>query len=72
MLWTNLTSLDITKQGAALVGRLSVEAKSSTKSLSVASICASDGVETLLNHLDKSYAVHAANQLNADLAAFLD
>lgn len=35
-------------------------------------MCASDGVERLLTHLDRSYGVDANNQRNANLAAFLN
>lgn len=69
-LWVRLTSLEASKQGAALVGRLIGGAKSSAKSLSVDNICCEEDVESLLNCLDKSYAVDAANQLDADLAHF--
>lgn len=71
-LWTKLTSLATAKQGPALVGRLSGEAKASAKSLSIDVICDNDGVEMILKRLDKSYAVDAANQLDSDLAVFLD
>lgn len=72
MLWVNLTSLAEEKKGPALVGRLGGEAKASAKTISLENICAADGVERLLKHLDKSYAIDAANQLDADLALFLD
>ena len=71
-LWVNLTGLGKTKQGPALVGRLSGEAKNSAKSITVTNICAEDGVTQLLAHLDKSYAIDSANQMDINLANFLD
>lgn len=72
LLWTKLTSLDSSKQGPALVGRLSGEAKASAKSVPLEKICDTDGVAHILARLDKSYAVDSVNQLDADLASFLD
>ena len=71
-LWTNLTSLSKSKCGAALIGRLSGEAKASARTLTIADICTDKGVDLLLTHLDKSFATDPANRLDADLAAFLD
>ena len=52
-LWKNLTSLPPNKQGPALVGRLSGEAKASARTLNIPDLCATDGVNLLLGHLDK-------------------
>eukprot|EP00171_Calliarthron_tuberculosum_P022319 IDg22319t1 len=71
-LWTHLTTLDIEKHGAALIGRLSGEAKAAAKTLSIATIASGQGVACILQHLDKSYAVNRTDQLDLDLAAFLD
>ncbi len=71
-LWECLTTLAAEKRGPAIIGRLSGEAKSSAKTLSIAEITANDGVTKILVHLDKSYAVDATDQLDLDLAAFLD
>ena len=72
LLWVNLTSLPSTKHGPALVGRLSEEAKASARTLSIEELCSEEGVDLLLEHLDKSFAVDPANQLDSDLATFLD
>lgn len=66
-----LTRPELSKQGPALVGRLSGEGKASAKNISVKKICADNGVDRLLKHLDKSYAIDAANQLDDDLERFL-
>ncbi len=71
-LWLCFTSLDKEKQGPALIGRLSGEAKASAKTLSVAVITGRDGADKILQHLDKSYAIDATDQLDIDLATFLD
>lgn len=72
LLWVNLTGLATSKQGPALVGRLSEESKASAKYISLKDICSDKGVYMLLNHLVKSYTMDAANQLYADLSGFLD
>lgn len=71
-LWIHLTSLSSKKQGPALVGRLSGEAKASVKTLSIEIICSPEGVLKILEHLDKSYAVDETDKLDTDLAKFLD
>lgn len=72
VLWTNLTTLPSIKHGPAIVGRLQGEAKTSAKTIKVDVICAEGGVEKILERLDKAYAVDKTNQLDADLADFLD
>eukprot|EP00171_Calliarthron_tuberculosum_P009567 IDg9567t1 len=71
-LWLHLTSLSATKRGPALIGRLSGEPKASAKTLSIEKIIAEDGVNSILEHLDKSYAIDKTDQLDLDLAGFLD
>lgn len=70
--WINLTSLPSTKRGPALVGRLSGESKASAGTLVIKDLYDEDGVDLLLVHLDKSFAVDPVNEMNADLATFLD
>lgn len=67
-----MTSLSATKQGPALIGRLSGEAKSDAKTLGVAAISALDGATQILDHLDKSYGVDSVDQLDIDLANFFE
>lgn len=71
-LWMNLTSLDPVKLGPAIVGRLSGEPKAAAKSIGTKLICGETGAALILEHLDKSYGVDAVDQLDNDLAAFLD
>eukprot|EP00171_Calliarthron_tuberculosum_P005577 IDg5577t1 len=71
-LWTHLTTLPAEKHGAALIGRLSGEAKAAAKTLSISEITSELGVNKILQHLDKSYAVNKTDQLDLDLASFLD
>eukprot|EP00171_Calliarthron_tuberculosum_P018277 IDg18277t1 len=71
-LWLLLTSMEAKRRGPALIGRLGGEAKSSAKTLTLEVISSEDGVNSILEHLDKSYAVDATNQLDLDLATFLD
>ncbi len=40
--------------------------------MSVAVITGRDGADNILEHLDKSYAIDATDQLDIDLATFLD
>ncbi len=72
ILWIHLTTLSQKKQGPALVGRLSGEAKASVKTLQIDTICSPEGVPEILEHLDKSYAVDETDKLDTDLATFLD
>lgn len=51
-----------------MAGRGSAEAKASAESLSVKIICPEASGDTMLEPLDKSYAVHVVNNLDADLA----
>ena len=71
-LWPVLTSLEKSKQGPALIGRLSGEAKASAKTLSVSAISSVDGAKKVLEHLDKSYGIDKVYQMDINLAAFLD
>jgi len=71
-LWLALTSLEGTKQGPAIVGRLFGEAKQSAKTLGVKAISKEDGAKAILDHLEKSYGVGKTDQLDIDLANFLD
>ena len=71
-LWLVLTSLERHKQGSALIGGLSGEAKASAKTLGVGIISTDDGACKILEHLDKSYGVDKVDQMDIDLAAFLD
>ena len=71
-LWLVLTSLDKCKQGPALIGSLSGEAKASAKTLGLSVISSDDGATKILEHLDKSYGVDKVDQLDIDLASFLD
>lgn len=59
--WEELSDLTTTKQGAVLVRHLRVEAKACAKTLNVGIICPENGVEKVLERLDKSYAVNEAN-----------
>ena len=67
-----LTSLEKCKQGPALIGRLSGEAKASAKTLGVRTISSENGANLILEHLDKSYGVDKVDQMDIDLASFLD
>ncbi len=69
-LWLCLTSLDKEKQGHALIGRLSGEAKASAKMFYLAFITGRDGADNILEHLYKSYAIDAADKLDIDLVKF--
>ncbi len=71
-LWLCLTILDDTKQRPAIIGRLAGEPKSSVNSLGTAVISAPDGAQKILEHLDMSYGVGDTDQLDLDLASFLD
>ena len=71
-LWLVLTSLEKCKQGPALIGRLAGEAKASAKTLGVSAISSNDGALKILEHLDKSYGVDKVDQMDIDLASFLD
>ena len=71
-MWLLLTTLESPKQGPALIGRLSGDAKAAAKSLGTDVIGSSLGPQKILEHLDKSYAVDDVDQLGIDLAAFLD
>ena len=71
-LWQTLTSLPKTKQGAAIIGRLYGEAKSSAKTIDIKDITSEDGVEYILDQLDKSYGLAKTDLLDLDLADFLD
>jgi len=71
-LWNHYTSVAETKRGVALIGRLYGEAKSSAKSLGTAVIFAADGAKKILDHLDSLYRVDETDQLDSDLASFLD
>lgn len=72
LLWTKLTTISPERQGPVLVGRLYGEAKVSARTLSIDEICRPDGVEKLIEHLDRSYGIDEANQLDIDLASFLE
>eukprot|EP00171_Calliarthron_tuberculosum_P015089 IDg15089t1 len=67
-----LTSLSKMRQGPALIERLGCEAKSSAQTLNVTEISSEEGVQKILKHLDKSYAVDETDQLDSDLANFFD
>ena len=71
-LWSKLTSLSPAKHGPAIIGRLLGEAKTAAKTLSIDDICGDKGVSLILERLDKAYAVDKSNQLDTDLANFLD
>eukprot|EP00171_Calliarthron_tuberculosum_P023073 IDg23073t1 len=71
-LWLLLTTVPKKKQGPALIGRLSGEAKSSAKTLPMATIASEDGCKAIITHLEKSYGIDSTNQLDLDLASFLD
>ena len=71
-IWLCLTTLEKNRQGPAIVGRLSGEPKASAKSLGTAIIAAEDGAQKILEKLDKSYSVDETDQLDIDLADFLD
>ena len=53
-------------------GRLSGEAKAAVKTLGVDKICSDEGAMSILEQLDKLYGVDSADQLDMDLAEFLD
>ena len=71
-LWTNLTTLPASKHGPAIIGRLQGEAKTTAKTIQAERICREGGVELTLERLDKAYAIDKTNQIDADLAEFLD
>lgn len=71
LLWTNLTSLTAVKRGPGLVGRQNGEVKSSAKYIYINNICTQNGVEQLLERLDKYYVVDSAKQLDSYFAKFL-
>lgn len=71
-LWVNLTTLPREKHGPAIIGRLQGEAKTAAKTLSTAEICRPEGIDLVLQRLDKAYAIDKTNQLDQDLADFLD
>ncbi len=56
-----------TRSGKArpvLVGRLTGEPNEAAKTPGIATITAADGIEKIMDHFDKSYAVDATNQLD--------
>ena len=59
-------------QGLSLIDRLSREAKSSSKFLSVEVISGVDGAKAILKHLDESNRVDEIDQMDIDLSSFLD
>lgn len=67
-----LTNLTAAKQGAARIGRLSGEAKSAAKTLGTPVIGGISGTDSIIEHLEKAYGVDAVDQLDIDLASFLD
>jgi len=67
-----LTSLDETKRGSALIARLSGEAKASATSLGTETIFSKTGVTSILEKLDKLYQLDKTDQLDIDLTTFLD
>lgn len=71
-LWVNLTTLPPAKHGPAIIGRLQGEAKTAAKTLSTEEICREGGASLILERLDKAYAIDKTNQLDHDLADFLD
>eukprot|EP00171_Calliarthron_tuberculosum_P004551 IDg4551t1 len=71
-IWLLLTTLNSKKQGPALIGRLSGEAKSAAKSLELTVIASENGANAILERLDQSYGIDETDQLDIDLAAFLD
>ena len=71
-LWEKLTTLSADKRGPAIIGRLHGEAKTAAKTLDTDKICGDGGVKLILERLDKAYAVDKANQLDSNLADFLD
>lgn len=54
------------------LGRLSGESNTSVKTISIGTVCPENGVERLLENLDKSYAVATTNEVNTNLSSFLD
>ena len=71
-LWVNLTTLPPEKHGPAIIGRLQGEAKTAAKTLSTEEICRDGGADRIIERLDKAYAIDKTNQLDIDLADFLD
>ena len=70
-LWQKLTSLPLNKQGPALIGRLTGEAKSLAKTLDINEIVSQEGVTRILYQLDKSYGTNRTYQLDMNLSDFL-
>lgn len=68
----NLTTLPSEKHGPAIVGRLLEEAKTAAKTLDTDAICRPGGATLISELLDKAYAMDKTNQLDNNLAAFLD
>ncbi len=71
-LWLLLTSLEPKKQKTALIGWLSGKPYASAKTLTTEDIGPDDGAAKIRAHLSKSCAVNKTQQLDQDLAAFLN
>lgn len=64
--------IEESKQGPAIIGRLTGEAKHAAKTLDIDTICTERGTALLLERIDKAYAVDKAGQLDRDLTELLD
>lgn len=70
--WTKLTNLSKDKHGPVIIGRQYGEAKASAKTIDAELLCSEGGADLILARLDKAYAVDTENQIDHELAAFLD
>ena len=72
LLWERLTDLAKGKRAFATIGSLDGEPKAYAKTLSVSILAGDDGVTRVLERLDKAYQLDSEDQLDLDLADFLD
>ena len=72
LLWNNLTAIEEKKRAFAVIGRLGGEPKATAKTISHESLSDEKGVEKILEKLDASYKLDDSDQLDLDLADFLD
>lgn len=71
-MWTHLTSMVAKRQGPAVIGRLSGEAKASAMTSSIDDFISDKGVNLIIKLLDKLCAVNVSAQLDLDVEAFFE
>jgi hypothetical protein len=71
-LWLNLTDVTPAKQGVALVGCLSGEAKEFVKTMSDQFLFSAESGINVLAHLDKAYQNSSETILNGRVSVFLE